>query len=111
MLLSVAGVDGLGIYGVAPEEGLFPHKVCDDSGSCWSDDIAMAIMHASDQGAKIISMSLGTDIESSLVKDVIDYAASNNVLVIAAAGSDGPDTGSIDYPGANVDVIAVEQLM
>jgi subtilisin len=64
-------------------------------------------MHASDQGAEIISMSLSGDTESFLIRDAIDYAVGNGVLVVAAAGNDGTDIGSIDYPGANVKVIAV----
>jgi len=30
-----------------------------------------------------------------------------HVLFVAAAGNDGPSEGSIDYPGANVNVVAV----
>jgi len=101
------GLDGKGIYGVAPESSLFVYKVCSPNGSCWSDDIAVAIRTAAVNGANIISMSLGSDSESSLIKDAISYATGKNVLVIAAAGNDGPDVGSIDYPGANPDVISV----
>ena len=101
------GSDGKGIYGVAPEASIFAYKVCGDNGSCWSDDIAMAIRTAADQGVQVINMSLGSDSESSLINDGASYAVSKNVLVVAAAGNDGSDIGSIDYPGANPDVIAV----
>lgn len=101
------GDDGLGIYGVAPGANIFAYKVCGTNGSCWSDDIAMALRIAADNGANIVNMSLGSDSESSLIKDAISYAVSKNVLVIAAAGNDGPYAGSIDYPGANPDVVAV----
>jgi len=100
------GSDSQGIYGVAPEADLWQVKVCTPTG-CWSDDIAAAIRYAADQGANIISMSLGGNSESSLVKDAIDYAVSKDVLVIAAAGNDGPELGSIDFPGANPKVMAV----
>lgn len=101
------GADGLGIYGVAPEANIFAYKVCGNNGSCWADDIAMAIMTAVENKANIINLSLGSDSESSLIKNAVDYAVANNVLVVAAAGNDGPDVGSIDYPGANPNVIAV----
>jgi|Deesub1362A_J573_1020465.scaffolds.fasta_scaffold03744_6 subtilisin len=100
------GADGLGIYGIAPEANIFAYKVCGGSG-CWADDIAAAIRYATDNGAEIISMSLGGDEESSLIRDAIDYAVSHGVLVVAAAGNDGPAEGSIDYPAANANVIAV----
>jgi subtilisin len=60
------GADGKGIYGVAPEANLFAYKVCGANGSCWSDDIADAIRMAADKGANIISISLGSDGESSV---------------------------------------------
>lgn len=100
------GSDGQGIYGVAPEANLRIYKVCGAS-SCWSDDIAAAIRYAADNGAEIISMSLGADMESSLERDAIAYAVARGVLVVAAAGNDGPVDGSIDYPGANPQVVAV----
>ena len=97
------------IKGVAPNARLMAVKVCGNSG-CWSDDIARAIRYAADNGANIISMSLGGDSEGSLEKDAIAYAVSKGVLVVAAAGNDGPADGSIDYPGANADVVAVAAL-
>jgi len=101
------GNDGLGIFGVAPEANLWMIKVCGNGGSCWTDDIATGIRYVADNGANIISMSLGGDTESPLIKNAIDYATNKGVLVIAAAGNDGPAEGSIDYPGANVKVVAV----
>jgi subtilisin family serine protease len=101
------GSDEKGIYGVAPEAKLMAIKVCGASG-CWCDDIAAGIRYAADNGANIISMSLGGDTQSSLISDAVDYAVDEKkVLVVAAAGNDGPADGSIDYPGANVKVIAV----
>jgi subtilisin len=105
-----AGADGEGIYGVAPESNLMVIKVCGANGLCWSDDMAQAIYYATDNGANIISMSIGSDSESTLIRDAIDYAAANEVLVVAAAGNDGPADGSIDYPGANAKVVAVAAI-
>ena len=100
------GGDGTGIIGVAPEAKLMAIKVCGRFG-CQVDDIATGIRYATDNGANIISMSLSGDTESSLIRDAIGYAVSEGVLVIAAAGNDGPAEGSIDYPGANPNVMAI----
>lgn len=97
------------IKGVAPNAKLMVVKVCGNSG-CWSDDIARAITYAADNGANVISMSLGGDSEGSLERDAIAYAVSQGVLVVAAAGNDGPADGSIDYPGANANVVSVAAL-
>lgn len=105
-ILADGGLDGLGIYGVAPEAKLFAYKVCGNDGSCWTDDIAAAINYAGSNGAEIVSMSLGGDTQSSLIKAAIDD--NPHILFVAAAGNDRKDgVGSIDYPGAYEKVIAV----
>ncbi len=101
------GSDRLGIYGMAPEANLFAFKVCSNNGTCWADDIAVALREAADDGANIVNMSLGSDSPSQLITDATAYAISKDVLVVAAAGNDGPYTGSIDYPGADANVVAV----
>lgn len=101
------GSDGLGIYGIAPEADIMSFKVCGNNGSCWADDIAAALKEAADNGAQIVNLSLGSDAPSQLITDAVSYSVGKNVLVVAAAGNDGPYAGSIDYPGANVDVIGV----
>ena len=101
------GSDGLGIYGMAPETNLFVYKVCSNNGTCWADDIAVALRTAADDGANIVNMSLGSDNPSQLITDAVNYVVSKNVLVIAATGNDGPYVGSIDYPGADANVVAV----
>ena len=103
-VLADGGWDGLGIFGIAPEASLLAYRVC-GGGGCWGDDIAAAIDYAGTHGAHIVSMSLGGDRESSLIRDAI--SRNLDLLIVAAAGNDGPDIGSIDYPGANVNVIAV----
>ena len=100
------GPDGQGIIGVAPNAELWHIKVCGRSGNCWTDDMAAAIRHAADKGTNILSMSIGGDVPSPILDEAIDYAVQKGVLVVAAAGNDGPQDGTIDYPGANVKVIA-----
>jgi len=52
------------------------------------DDSAAAIVYAVDNGADIISMSWGGFYKSQLIKDALDYAYSNDVVLVAAAGND-----------------------
>lgn len=106
-ILADGGSDKLGIYGIAPAAKLFSYKVCDNNGSCWADDIASAIRTAADNGANVVNMSFGSDSPSQLIIDAINYGVSKDVLFVAAAGNDGPYAESIDYPGANVNVVAV----
>ncbi len=52
-------------------------------------------------------MSLGGEEGHPLVEEAVQYAESKGVLLVAAAGNDGPDEGSIDYPGAYPGVVVV----
>ncbi len=106
-ILADRGSDGKGVMGVAPQASLLAYKVCGNDGSCWSDDIAAALRYAADKGANIVSMSLGGDSPVSIMRDAVRYASSKGVLVVAAAGNDGPSDGTIDYPGAYPEVVAV----
>lgn len=113
--LADGGSDGAGIYGVAPSADLWAYKVLGDDGSGYSDDIAAAIRHAADQavstGTKtVINMSLGSSASNSLITSAVNYAYNKGVLIIAAAGNSGPSQGSIGYPGALVNAVAVAAL-
>lgn len=101
------GNDSLGIQGVAPEASLYVYKVCANDGSCWADDVAAAIRLAADSEVNIINMGIGSDIKSDLISDAVDYAIEKGVLIVAAAGNDGPYVGSIDYPASNLKVVSV----
>ncbi len=105
-----AGADGKGIYGVAPAARIAAYKVCQDNGSCFADDIAAGIIDAADQNLQIINMSFGSDAEIPLIASAIRYAQSKDVLMIAAAGNDGPFPDSIDYPARYPEVVGVGAL-
>lgn len=109
------GGGGTGIYGVAPDAKLWSYKVLNNRGSGYSDDIASAIRMAADEGTRlgvhvVISMSLGSNTKDSLISSAVDYAYGKNVLIVAAAGNDGPNSGTIDYPGALTNAVAVAAL-
>ena len=111
----VAGIiaarrNNAGIIGVAPECDLLVAKVLGDNGSGTGDGIASAIYWAVDKGADIISMSLGSPFALDEVHRAIQYAINQNRFVICAAGNEGPDLGTVSYPAAYVETIAVGSI-
>ena len=100
--------------GVAPECSLMAVRVLAtmrsgdrNIGAGIVDNINMGIKWAVDHGADIINMSLGIKHTGGGLphEDVIRYALSKNVTVVAASGNDG--TAERYYPGALPGVIAV----
>jgi subtilisin family serine protease len=71
------------------------------------DNINTGIKWAVDQGADVINMSLGIKHEGGGLphEEVIRYALSKGVTIVAASGNDG--TRDLYYPGALPGVIAV----
>jgi len=67
------------------------------------ENVARAVLRAVDQGANVISLSLGAT-EDLGIKPVIDYALSKGVVVVAAAGNDG---GELNYPARYPGVLAI----
>ena len=80
----------------------------DASGEGTVFSVAMGIIAAVDGGADIISMSLGSYGNSSLMKAAVDYAAEKGVVLVAASGNDG--VNQVVYPAAYDNVIAVSAV-
>jgi len=106
----VAGIIGaiinnsIGIAGISQVK-IMAEKGLNQNGVGYEDDLANAIVHAVDQGAKIINMSWGDYTNSSLIQQAIRYAYNSGVLLVAAAGNDA--TSQKLYPAAYNEVIAV----
>ncbi|PSP54575.1 peptidase S8 [Halobacteriales archaeon QS_1_67_19] len=96
-----------GVVGVSTEATLHALKVLDKSGSGSWSNVAKAIEYTADQGWDVASMSLGGSSGSSTVKDACQYAYDRGVLLVAAAGNDGPCSDCVGYPAAYQEVVAV----
>ncbi len=106
----LAAENAVGMVGVAPEAQLLVGKVLGDSGSGLSSGIAAGIDWAVEQGADVISMSLGSPSEDARIRAAIAAARARGVLVIAAAGNEGPREGTVGYPGGSPGVICVAAI-
>ncbi len=102
--------NGKGVAGMS-QATILPYKVLGPllitcAGS--TDGIAQAIYDATEAGAHIISMSLGGG-GTETFHESIQHAWSEGVTIVAAAGNSGSD-GSVLYPAAYPEVIAVSAL-
>ncbi|MSP63667.1 MAG: peptidase S8 [Myxococcales bacterium] len=97
--------NGVGVAGVAYHAKIMPMKVLSARGSGSVAGIAEAIRWASDHGAKVINMSLGGGMSSSVLAKAVKYAHDHGTTVVCAAGNDG--RGKVSFPAANPGAIAV----
>ena len=106
--------NGIGVAGMSQAK-ILPMKALKYSSSFLSSgcsgansNVAQAIIDAADQGANVISMSIGGG-ASSVIENAVNYAWGKGAILVAAAGNGGSANG-IDYPGAYPNVIAVGAL-
>jgi thermitase len=95
--------NGIGIAGMAGAT-IMPVDVF-GGGIGTYEDLIRAIVYATDNGARVINMSLGASSYSLGEEMAVDYAWSRGVVVVAAAGNTGRET--FHYPAAHNNAIAV----
>lgn len=102
----VANHNNIGIAGVAPKARIYALKCFTQKASPTYLMLATAIKDAVDKyDCKIITMSLGTMVDNSLIYDAVQHAYSKGAIIIAAVGNDG--TKDIYYPAGYDEVIGV----
>ena len=92
--------NGDGIAGFGGDAQLLMVKAAGADGSFSDVDEAAAIVYAVDHGAKIVNLSIGGVGASELETRAIQYAASRNVLLVAAAGNEYEEGNPVEYPAA-----------
>ena len=111
-VIAANGNNGIGIAGVSFGVKILPIKALDCQGAGLMSDVASGVIWATDHGARVINISLGSSAAQTTLQDAIRYAIAHNVLVVAAAGNCGvpssrcPTLNEPQYPGAYPEVLA-----
>jgi len=103
--IAAVGNNGLDIAGVCWNTKVMAVKFLDASGRGNTVDAIRALAYAVENGAHVISNSWGGTGYSQAMQDVIDYAYSCGVLVVASAGNSG--NTEPHYPAAYDHVVSV----
>src|SRR3990172_9382499 len=105
----VAGIiaaDGQ-LQGVAPKSKILAYRVSENGESVSSDLIIKAIEQAILDEADVINISLGVNLTNKKIDNTVNKAVEQGIIVVAAAGNNGPDLGTIGSPGINPNTITV----
>jgi thermitase len=89
---SVAGV----ILQVAPNATILPIRVLEPDGTGDLDKVIQAVDWAIQKGAKVINLSLGTDLNDQNFKNIISVARSSGVAIVGSSGNNG--VKGVEYP-------------
>lgn len=97
------------IKSVAPDVELYVYRVLGPYGNGSTDDVIDGIERAVADGADVINLSLGSDVNQQYSPDAIavDNAADAGVTVVLAAGNAGPEAETVGTPGSAHRTISV----
>lgn len=104
-VIAAATNNRTGIAGVNQQARLMILKSLDQAGGGEYKNVTQAVRYAVDNGAKLINMSFGATAKDADLEAAINYAASRNVIIVAAAGNAGDN--EVYYPAASEHVISV----
>ncbi|CAH0343820.1 S8 family peptidase [Bacillus sp. CECT 9360] len=97
-----------GVAGLTWFNKIMPIKAMSAAGYGTTFDIAKGIIWAVDHGADVINLSLGNYHPSSLMKEAVEYAYANNVVLVSAAGNE--NTSDASYPAIYPEVLSVSAV-
>jgi minor extracellular serine protease Vpr len=105
----VAGIIGANgsFSGMAPKSQLFSYKVSSTGESVSSEYIIHAISRAIEDKMNVVNISLGVNRTNDELENAVDEAVKKGIVVVAAAGNNGPDNKTIGSPGRDFNVITV----
>jgi subtilisin family serine protease len=93
------------IHLVAPDAQIMPLRAFGANGGSTISQIVAALHYAIDHKADVVNMSFSVASDSPALKAAIDLAASNGLILVAAAGNSGSST--LVWPAAYSNVIGV----
>jgi subtilisin family serine protease len=100
--IGARGNNETGIAGVNWRVRILPERFHAGDGGTISDAIK-AINHAVSQGARVINSSWGTTVNNPALRDAVDWAGQQGVVVVAAAGNNSSNINNPQvayYPAA-----------
>lgn len=105
-IISAVGNNATGVTGVGWGLSIMPLKVAQSDCDLFLDDVASALVYATNNGAHVVNISLGGEHEATM-QAAVNAATSAGLVVVAAAGNESTDDFTFSYPAAYSDVVAV----
>lgn len=94
------------VLAVAPDAEILPIRILDSDGTGEAVDIARGIEIAVQQGARVVNLSLGMEVESEVLQQVIEeQAREKGITFVASAGNRASEERQ--YPAGQGEVMGI----
>jgi len=103
--IGMIGNNKIGGAGINWNASIMPVKVDTATNSLTAANIAKGIIWAADNGANVISMSVGSSSHSITMQNAVDHAYNKGCVIVASAGNDGKN--AVAYPARYPNVLGV----
>jgi hypothetical protein len=100
-----AELNNSSVAGVSPQANLYGIKVLSGDGTGYISDLVKGVDWAINQRLQILNFSLGTTYDSKVLQNKLKEAHNSGIILVAASGN--TSGGSLLYPAAYTEVIAV----
>jgi len=102
--IGAIGNNNLSVSGVVWNASLIPVKIS-DTATVTVANVANGIIWATDNGARIINLSLSFTSDSTTLKNAVDYAYNRGAILVAATGNGANAT--VNFPARYTNVLGV----
>jgi hypothetical protein len=107
-MIAAGAITPLGATPAETGVPVFAVRTFDENGYTSSDILMRALRYAAENGARIVSMSWGSEVDSDFMRKILSYANQSGLTLYASAGN--KPTGEPIFPAAYDSVIAVGGL-
>jgi subtilisin family serine protease len=97
--------NGEGVAGINWYAKIMPVKVLDEAGEGTHEAVALGLIFAADNGARVINLSFGGEDSSAVMSEAINYAYGKGCVLVAGTGNSG--AGEVIFPARHENVVAV----
>lgn len=104
-IAAATGNNSFGMAGMDWKCKIMVLKVLDSDNSGWYSDWAASLYYAADNGIHVGNMSLSGSGTSTTLENAINYAYTNDALIVVAMGNN--DYGDSRYPAAFTNAMAI----
>lgn len=109
--IGASGNNGVGIAGICWKAKIIAVRGLDATGAGTTSSIVSALQFAKDRGAKIVNLSLSTDVDDPTFKSTLQKMSDAGVIIVVAAGNESANVEKSASPAYPCNYTSIANLL